>query len=178
MPYQALETLEKARLIAQCPVAILNDQAGPAFVSETIPCSCGVQPDSLAFSLLNLLRSEFVCPLLLWWNGLSSVPLGVCLEVVLLGRGSFFGGANPASLPPPTELVEVPPEQYSSHDYREDDSANYRSEDDGPGPASPVPDYGKYPKSLPPRFQKQHQQVRTPPPPSPRDFSHWPTLIS
>ncbi|XP_061118275.1 protein PRRC2B isoform X2 [Conger conger] len=56
------------------------------------------------------------------------------------------------------EPAEMPPEQYSGHDYREDDSGNYRSEEDGPGPASPVPDYGKYPKSLPPRFQKQHQQ--------------------
>ncbi|KAG9353882.1 hypothetical protein JZ751_012006 [Albula glossodonta] len=56
------------------------------------------------------------------------------------------------------EPTEVPPEQYTTHDYRDDDSTNYRSEDDGQGPASPVPDYGKYQKSLPPRFQKQHQQ--------------------
>ncbi|KAJ8408702.1 hypothetical protein AAFF_G00253370 [Aldrovandia affinis] len=56
------------------------------------------------------------------------------------------------------EPTEPPQEQYSTHDYREDDSANYRSEDDGPGPASPIPDYGKYQKSLPPRFQKHQQQ--------------------
>ncbi|XP_015222707.2 protein PRRC2B isoform X3 [Lepisosteus oculatus] len=70
-----------------------------------------------------------------------------------------------------TEVSEVPPEQYSGQDYAEDEAlgSNYRSEDDGPEPTSPVPDYGKYQKSLPPRFQKQqqHQQEQV------YKMQHW-----
>ncbi|XP_066568875.1 protein PRRC2B isoform X4 [Amia ocellicauda] len=69
------------------------------------------------------------------------------------------------------ETIEVPSDHYSSQDYPEDEvpGSNYRSEDDGPEPTSPLPDYGKYQKTLPPRFQKQqqHQQEQV------YKMQHW-----
>ncbi|XP_023674377.2 protein PRRC2B isoform X2 [Paramormyrops kingsleyae] len=55
------------------------------------------------------------------------------------------------------ELLEVPPEPCPPQEYREDEGpgSGYRSDDDRTDPASPLPDYGKFQKSLPPRFQKQ-----------------------
>ncbi|XP_036436536.1 protein PRRC2B isoform X1 [Colossoma macropomum] len=55
------------------------------------------------------------------------------------------------------EVSEQPSDQSSSQDYR-DNGFSYRNEDDCPEPTSPVPDYGRHQKAVPPRFQKQHQQ--------------------
>ncbi|KAK6480992.1 protein PRRC2B-like isoform X1 [Huso huso] len=62
------------------------------------------------------------------------------------------------------DSVEIPVEHYSNADYPEEEvsGVHCRSE-----PTSPVPDYGKYQKSLPPRFQKQQQQEQV------YKMQHW-----
>ncbi|XP_076867600.1 protein PRRC2B isoform X2 [Brachyhypopomus gauderio] len=57
----------------------------------------------------------------------------------------------------PKEVSERPSNPSPSLDYR-DDGVGYRMEDDGPEPTSPLPDYGRHHKAVPPRFQKHHQQ--------------------
>ncbi|KAK7165532.1 hypothetical protein R3I94_003787 [Phoxinus phoxinus] len=53
------------------------------------------------------------------------------------------------------EVLDTPAES-SSQDYK-DEGCNYHNEDDGPESTSPLPDYGRHQKPVPPRFQKQHQ---------------------
>ncbi|KTG32718.1 hypothetical protein cypCar_00037251 [Cyprinus carpio] len=55
-----------------------------------------------------------------------------------------------------TKEVSDTPTESSSQDYK-DEGCNYH-DDDGPESTSPLPDYGRHQKPLPPRFQKQHQQ--------------------
>ncbi|XP_029108520.1 protein PRRC2B isoform X2 [Scleropages formosus] len=59
------------------------------------------------------------------------------------------------------EVTEAPPATYSAQDSREDETpgSSYHDENDGANPTSPILDYGKFQKALPPRFQKQQEQV-------------------
>ncbi|XP_016363149.1 protein PRRC2B-like isoform X2 [Sinocyclocheilus anshuiensis] len=56
-----------------------------------------------------------------------------------------------------TKEVSDTPTESSSQDYK-DEGCNYHNDDDGPESTSPLPDYGRHQKPVPPRFQKQHQQ--------------------
>ncbi|XP_066507318.1 protein PRRC2B isoform X2 [Hoplias malabaricus] len=55
------------------------------------------------------------------------------------------------------EVAEQSSDQSSSQDFR-DNGFSYRSEDDSAEPTSPLPDFGRHQKAVPPRFQKQQQQ--------------------
>ncbi|XP_051981709.1 protein PRRC2B-like isoform X2 [Xyrauchen texanus] len=54
------------------------------------------------------------------------------------------------------EVSDTPVES-SSQDYK-DEGCNYHNDDDGPESTSPLLDYSRHQKPVPPRFQKQHQQ--------------------
>ncbi|XP_051522324.1 protein PRRC2B-like isoform X2 [Myxocyprinus asiaticus] len=54
------------------------------------------------------------------------------------------------------EVSETPVES-SSQEYK-DEGCNYHNDDDGPESTSPLSDYSRYQKPVPPRFQKQQQQ--------------------
>ncbi|XP_067293629.1 protein PRRC2B isoform X2 [Pseudorasbora parva] len=54
------------------------------------------------------------------------------------------------------EVLDTPAES-SSQDYK-DEGCNYHNEDDGPESTSPLPDYSRHQKPVPPRFQKQQQE--------------------
>ncbi|XP_059405602.1 protein PRRC2B-like isoform X2 [Carassius carassius] len=56
-----------------------------------------------------------------------------------------------------TKEVSDAPSESSSQDYK-DEGCNYHNDDNGPESTSPLPDYGRHQKPVPPRFQKQHQQ--------------------
>ncbi|XP_049321745.1 protein PRRC2B isoform X2 [Astyanax mexicanus] len=56
-----------------------------------------------------------------------------------------------------SKVCEQVSDQSSSQDYR-DNGFSYRTEDEGPEPTSPLPDYSRHQKAVPPRFQKQQQQ--------------------
>ncbi|XP_030640280.1 protein PRRC2B [Chanos chanos] len=58
------------------------------------------------------------------------------------------------------EASDPPSDQPPSQDYRDDSPGgfNYHNEDDSHEATSPLPDYSRHQKAMPPRFQKQQQQ--------------------